>query len=215
MGDPASRGPRGSSRRHRQTSGWGRRTALVLAVLGFLAASASVVATVTGSTPEAPADAAESSGVPTLPAGPAPAFPAPGSVAPGFALPLLRTEAPWVGPDTVRLSDLRGRRVYLDVFGSWCPPCRRKYPAMTEIARELEAGGVAVIGLLLQDRPRAAADWLKANGGLAYPFLVLDDETARAWGITGAPMGFLVSPEGRLERMCYTGARGEPTRSSG
>jgi thiol-disulfide isomerase/thioredoxin len=108
----------------------------------------------------------------------------------------------------VRLSDFSGRWVYLDVFGSWCPPCRSKYPEMIEIAREMGAAGAAVVGLLLEDRPASAAQWLDANGGLAYPFLVLDDETSRAWGMTGAPMGFLISPDGRVERLCYGCARG-------
>lgn len=139
----------------------------------------------------------------------APAFPQPGSIPPGFALPVLESEAPWVGSDTLRLSDFLGRWVYLDVFGSWCPPCRRKQPKMLEIASELEERGAIVLGLLMGDRPQAAAEWLQANGGMAYPYLVLDDETERTWGMTGAPMGFLISPQGRVERLCF-GCSGGP-----
>jgi cytochrome c biogenesis protein CcmG/thiol:disulfide interchange protein DsbE len=130
-------------------------------------------------------------------------FPGRGSVARDFTLPVLAAESPWIGADTMRLSDLRGRWVYLDVFGSWCLPCTVKYPKMIEIARTLEHDGVAVVGLLLDERPQAAAAWFAANGGMAYPFLLLDDRTATEWGLTGAPMGFLISPEGRIERKCY------------
>lgn len=136
------------------------------------------------------------------------AFPAPGSLVRDFALPRLRDQAPWTGPDTLRLSDHAGRWIYLDVFGSWCPPCRTKYPEMTEVAEEMEAKGAVVIGLLLEDDPETAARWLEANGGMAYPFVVLDDRTTRAWQLTGAPMGFLISPEGRIERKCYGCSRG-------
>lgn len=139
----------------------------------------------------------------------APAFPRPGSIPPGFALPLLESEAPWVGSDTVRLSDFLGRWVYLDVFGSWCPPCRRKQPKMLEIASELEERGAVVLALLIGDRPQAAAEWLEANGGMTYPYLVLDERTERTWGLTGAPMGFLISPQGRVERLCF-GCSGGP-----
>lgn len=138
-----------------------------------------------------------------------PAFPQPGSVPPGFALPVLEGEEPWIGTDTVRLTDFLGRWVYLDVFGSWCPPCRRKQPKMLEIASDLEERGAVVLGLLIGDRPQAAAEWLEANGGMAYPYLVLDAETERAWGLTGAPMGFLISPQGRVERLCF-GCSGGP-----
>lgn len=135
-------------------------------------------------------------------------FPAPGSLVRDFALPRLRDQAPWTGPDTLRLSDHAGRWIYLDVFGSWCPPCRTKYPGMTEVAREMEAKGAVVIGLLLEDDPETAVRWLESNGGMAYPFAVLDETTTRAWQLTGAPMGFLISPEGRIEKKCYGCSRG-------
>jgi thiol-disulfide isomerase/thioredoxin len=115
---------------------------------------------------------------------------------------VLTDTAPWVSDEKATLSDFDDRWVYLDVFGSWCPPCRRKQPKMVEIAGILEERGAVVVGMLLKDRPEDAATWLHANGGMAYPYVVLDAETERAWGITGAPMGFLISPEGRLERLC-------------
>lgn len=136
-------------------------------------------------------------------------FPAPGSVAPDFALPVLKTAAPFVSTDTVRLSDLSGRYVYLDVFGTWCLECREKYPEMVEIAAELREIDAVVIGLLLEDSPETAAAFFEESGGQGYPFLVLDDATARTWGLSGAPMGFLISPEGRVERLCFGCSRGE------
>lgn len=136
------------------------------------------------------------------------AFPSPGSVPPHVTLPVLTESAPWVSDETLTLTDFKGRWVYVDVFGSWCPPCRRKQPTMLKVAKELEEKGALVVGMLLKDRPEDAVGWLQANGGMAYPYLVLDAETERAWGITGAPMGFLISPEGRLEHVCYGCADG-------
>jgi len=130
-------------------------------------------------------------------------FPARGSVAPDFALPLLATETPFLSADTLRLSDLAGRYVYLDVFGTWCLPCQQKYPQMFDIADELNDVGAVIVGLLLEDSPEGAAQYFADHGGQAYPFVVLDNETVRTWGITGAPMGFLISPEGTLERLCF------------
>jgi peroxiredoxin len=129
-------------------------------------------------------------------------FPKVGSTARDFTLPVLHLESPWTGPDSVTLSDLRGRWVYLDVFGSWCAPCRRKYPTMRQVADDVEQQDGVILGLLLRDRPADAAAWLRENGGLSYPFLVVDDKTSRAWRMVGAPMGFLISPEGRIVRKC-------------
>ncbi len=135
-------------------------------------------------------------------------FPLPGSLAHDFTLPLLATESPYLSGDSLRLSDFEGQFVYLDVFGSWCIPCRQKYPDMRRIAEEMNEAGAVMLGLLLKDSPEAAADFFADNGGQAYPFLVLDDATASEWGLTGAPMGFLISPEGQIERKCYGCQRG-------
>ena len=129
-------------------------------------------------------------------------FPQVGSRARDFTLPVLHDDAPYMGADSVTLSDLQGRWVYLDVFGTWCGPCQEKYPDMEGIVRDVEAAGGIVIGLLLHDRPQGAAKWFRDQGGMAYPFLVLDDETARRWRIVGAPMGFLISPSGHVARRC-------------
>ena len=53
-------------------------------------------------------------------------FPQVGSRALDFTLPVLHAEAPHIRSDSVTLSDLQGRWVYLDVFGTWCAPCRAK-----------------------------------------------------------------------------------------
>lgn len=141
----------------------------------------------------------------------APRFPQPGSVARDFALPRLSLDAPFSTTDTLRLSDYRGRYVYLDIFGSWCLPCQKKYPEMARISEQFERAGAVVIGLLLEDSPSAAASWFRDQGGLSYPFVVLDDETTRSWDLIGAPMGFLVSPDGHIERRCVGCTRGSNT----
>ena len=128
-------------------------------------------------------------------------FPLVGSYAQDFALPVFAPASANL-VDSVRLSDFAGRWVYLDVFGSWCPPCRAKYPEMQQVAAELQEEGAAVIGLLLAEQPEAALDFFDEARMPVYPFAVLDEHTAARWVITGAPMGILVSPEGRIERRC-------------
>ena len=141
----------------------------------------------------------------------APQFPQPGSVAHNFALPRLSLSEPFETSDTVRLSDYAGQYVYLDVFGSWCLPCQEKYPEMETIADQFEEAGGAVVGMLLNDSPSLAASWFREQGGLTYPFVVLDNETSRTWNLVGAPMGFLIAPDGRIEARCVGCTRGTHT----
>jgi thiol-disulfide isomerase/thioredoxin len=136
-------------------------------------------------------------------------FPQTGSVAEDFALTVLDLSDPSSLADTLRLSNFRGQWVYLDVFGSWCLPCQQKYPTMRLISEAVQAENGMVLGLLLEDRPADAAAWLSAQEPPTHPFLVLDDETAGAWQLDGAPMGYLIDPEGTIVRRCYGCNRGD------
>ena len=131
-----------------------------------------------------------------------PAFPQIGSRAQDFRLERLTLDAD-AETGEVRLSDFEGRYVYLDVFGTWCLPCQVKYSSSPEIIAELEAMDVVVLGLLYQDSPARARAWFRDNGGLHYDFAMLDERTAAEWGVTGAPMGYLISPDGRIETRCF------------
>lgn len=148
------------------------------------------------------------------PASAAPQFPQPGSVAHNFALPRLSVSEPFETSDTVRLSDFAGQYVYLDVFGSWCLPCQEKYPEMETISDQFEEAGGVVVGMLFNDSPSLAAAWFREQGGLTYPFVVLDGETSRTWNLVGAPMGFLIAPDGRIEARCAGCTRGTHTIES-
>ena len=132
-----------------------------------------------------------------------PGFPEPGSPAPELALPVLQQEPPYVGADSLRLTDLAGRYVYLEVFGSWCAPCVKYYHELRRMAAELRAPDFAMVGLLLKDPPESAARFFAERGQPGFPFLVLDDRTAARWDIVGAPMGYLISPEGELIYRCF------------
>ncbi|HSR41940.1 MAG TPA: TlpA disulfide reductase family protein, partial [Longimicrobiales bacterium] len=122
-----------------------------------------------------------------------------------------RVEGRSTRPDTFRLAEYRGRRVYLTVFGSWCPGCREEYPEVARLAERFRSAGEGapvVVGLLLKDSPDRAMAFFAERGGPAYPLAALDRSAEVALGITGAPMGFLVGPDGRIEGRCYGCQRG-------
>ena len=52
---------------------------------------------------------------------------------------------------TFRLSDYRGRVVVLDLWATWCGPCRMEIPHLVKISEEYAARGVEVIGLSVED----------------------------------------------------------------
>src|SRR3972149_376992 len=81
-----------------------------------------------------------------------PASPRQGFAAPDFTLDLL-------GGGQVKLSELLGKPVVVNLWASWCPPCRAEMPAIESVYRAYEDLGLAVLGgnTPFQDREADAA----------------------------------------------------------
>lgn len=121
-----------------------------------------------------------------------------GKPAPPLALPSLADAA-----TPVRAADLQGRVWLLNVWASWCAPCRDEHPLLVEIARR---EGVAIVGLNYKDDPAAATRWLQALGN---PYTaVARDADGRAgidWGVYGVPETFVIDRDG-IVRWKHVGA---------
>ena len=83
----------------------------------------------------------------------------------------------------------------LNIWGSWCPPCRVEHPVLMA----LHASGAPIYGIVYRDRPERARAFLAELGD---PFQGLaDDPEGRAafeLGVTGAPETFVIDGEGRI-----------------
>lgn len=93
-------------------------------------------------------------------------------------------------------ADLRGRATVVNVFASWCVPCRAEHPVLTQLARE---HGVPLIGLNWKDKPEDARAFLDELGD---PFeRIGSDPSGRAgidWGVYGVPETYVVDADGRI-----------------
>ena len=123
----------------------------------------------------------------------APRGPAAGTPAPDFALPLLGG-APEA---TVSSRDLAGRAAVLNVWASWCPPCREEAPALRRAHERADPELVAFLGIVQRDVESAARDFIE-RFDLRYPHALDDGSFDRAYGVRGLPMTFVVDPAGRL-----------------
>ncbi|MDD9378069.1 TlpA disulfide reductase family protein [Streptomyces sp. ZAF1911] len=89
-----------------------------------------------------------------------------------------RTEAPkldgkTVDGKTLDTTTLKGKVVVLNVWGSWCPPCRAEAPYFAKVAKELEAAGqpVAFVGINTRDNTEKNAASFEETYGITYPSL--------------------------------------------
>jgi len=112
-----------------------------------------------------------------------------GKPEPAFALPQLNAPA-----KTLAVADLKGRVWVLNVWASWCAPCREEHPLLVALAR---ANAVPLVGLNYKDDARNADEWLRRLGDPYVANAV--DANGRAaidWGVYGVPESFVVDREG-------------------
>ena len=76
--------------------------------------------------------------------------------------------------DPLKLSDFAGQVVVLNVWASWCAPCRAEAGALEEVAIQFDGKGVQFIGLNTRDSNAAAQAFIR-NYGVTYPSLVDTD----------------------------------------
>ena len=97
---------------------------------------------------------------------------------------------------------LQGQVWVLNVFASWCGPCRAEMPVLGDLAQQ---SGVRVIGLDYRDTPELGLAFLKRHGN-PYALTWRDPEGrgSLAWGVTGVPETFVIDRRG-IVRMRHTG----------
>ncbi len=120
-----------------------------------------------------------------------------GSPAPEFdlaALPdLSRNGAPVPG---LSRQDLLGQVTLVNVWASWCPPCRAEHPTLMSLADDPR---FRLVGIDLKDTAENARRFL---GTLGNPFAAIGADvsgrTAIDWGVVGPPETFLVGRDGTV-----------------
>jgi thiol-disulfide isomerase/thioredoxin len=119
--------------------------------------------------------------------------------------PAQRQAAPEVRGTTLdgsplALSSLRGHVVVLNVWASWCEPCRTESPALVAVAGSLAGTGTQFVGLDEKDTAAAALDFLQSVHS-TYPHLV-DDGALLArlgrWLPQAVPGTLVLDPQGRV-----------------
>ncbi|MBT2368745.1 TlpA family protein disulfide reductase [Streptomyces sp. ISL-10] len=73
--------------------------------------------------------------------------------------------------DQLDVADLRGKVVVMNVWGSWCPPCRSEAPYFAKVAKETKAKGVEFVGINTRDTNKGPALAFEKDYGIEYPSL--------------------------------------------
>jgi len=105
-----------------------------------------------------------------------------------------------LGGSTISLSSLRGKVVFLNVWATWCEPCRQEMPSIESLYEEFKQDKNLVVLAVSQDSTgRGAVDsYIRKNG---FKFTVLLDPAnavGEAYNVSGIPETFIIAPNGRI-----------------
>lgn len=114
-----------------------------------------------------------------------------GKEAPDFSLTDL-TGKSW------KLSDLRGKVVFVNFWATWCEPCREEMPSMEALHRSMSDKPFQMLTILSSDSA-ANAEMMVKISGTTFPVLPDTEGTVSSdYGLTGVPETYIIDPQGIL-----------------
>lgn len=108
-------------------------------------------------------------------------------------------EALTLDGDTVRTERLRGDVVLVNVWATWCPPCRLEMPGLEDVYRSRRHRGLRVLALSLDHGNVGAVRRFVSEHDLTFPVAMATPSMRRALGgVHAVPTTFLIDRSGRL-----------------
>lgn len=97
-----------------------------------------------------------------------------------------------------KLSDLKGKVVYVDFWASWCGPCKQSFPWMNDMQRKYGSKGLQIVAINV-DAKRADADKFLAQNSTVFA-LAFDSkgESPKRFGVKGMPTSALIDADGKV-----------------
>ena len=131
----------------------------------------------------------------------------PGGTVPGGEVPIggVLREAALAGLNgpSKRLSDYRGRPLLINVWASWCGPCRAEMASLERLAWTGGAADFAIIGISTDDFPDKALGLLKGSNATISHFIDQHLEMETMLGASRLPLTVLVGADGRVLDKIY------------
>jgi cytochrome c biogenesis protein CcmG, thiol:disulfide interchange protein DsbE len=111
----------------------------------------------------------------------------------------------------VRLADLRGKAILINLWASWCPPCQAEMPAIQRVYQDFKDKGLVVLGVNItaQDDPAKAGQFVHDHG---LTFNILFDykgEVAKLYQMRALPTTIFVGRDGVIRDIVVGGPLSE------
>ena len=124
----------------------------------------------------------------------------PGAPAPDFSV--LTVPDSGGTPVTMTMAAYRGKPILLNIWATWCAPCRAEMPRIERLNRELGPAGLAIVAISI-DNPGMTDAIREFRAEMGLTFEVLHDESGKirdAYQTSGVPETFLIDRQGVVRR---------------
>lgn len=119
-----------------------------------------------------------------------------GNLAPDFELKT-------VEGNSIKLSSLKGKKVILNFWATWCPPCRQEMPDMEKFYTKNKDSGIEIlaINLLQTEKSRADVPTFIQDFGITFP-VVVDEQgsVGKLYKVSPIPASFIIDSEGVIQK---------------
>lgn len=98
----------------------------------------------------------------------------------------------------VALSDFKGKKVYLNFFATWCPPCKAEMPEIQKLYEETKGSDLVILAVDLGEDSRTVSNFINNN---KYTFNVLLDNNnlvADKYQISSIPVSYFIDKDGNI-----------------
>ena len=132
----------------------------------------------------------------------------------GFLAPEFTLES--LAGDQISLSDVRGKIIVLNLWASWCPPCRAEMPALQRVYQENHERGLEVlaVNITAQDNLTAVEAFVQ-EFNLTFPILLdTSGKVGKAYLMRAFPTTFFIDQKGVIQRVIVGGPMSEVTLQS-
>ncbi len=106
-----------------------------------------------------------------------------------------------------KLADQRGKVVLVNVWASWCPPCRAETPGLVAIANEYRGKPFVIVGASMDDSAEPVRQFID-RFHVPYTVVMPPQDSPITSAVEALPTSFLIDREGRAAQV-YTGALSE------
>ncbi|MGG3989874.1 thiol-disulfide oxidoreductase ResA [Bacillus smithii] len=108
-----------------------------------------------------------------------------------------------------KLSDYKGKGVFLNFWGTWCEPCKKEMPDLEKVGKEYKSKGVEILAVNVGE-PDLVVKKFAEQYHLTFPIMIDGNkEVLRAYGVDPLPTTFLIDSKGRVKEVIIGGLQNE------